>query len=391
MTLLIIGILLCAATSFGGNKMAELYNINEAVTFRPEEYSVRGSSLALFPVPQDNSVGTNDMGNAITLLTFKKGRLISDKYFRNAADDFEGGGTYLPVIDKDTIGFAQMRRFLLFDFKSKYCRDYLIVMSLEKSIEKIAIADSRQKHFIFEIQAHNPGSEDPWDYTNHLLLMDLSGPEQKMIKEMNIGKATVWTTAFGKNFLYDVKSEKMRVLDLNFEDSNHPLAEILTQNKDEITFTWIHAHPYLPFAMLSGGYKGSTLISWRADKETTPLHLFSRATQFSFSPDGKWLVFRKKLSTDSEATYLMPVSEKYPNYLGSPILLANDYFDSGHFAWTTNPVSFVGSSLDKLYRWDLTNDAHPESDKPTFHDYIVGKDLEILTREKKQGLGEKPE
>lgn len=90
---------------------------------------------------------------------------------------------------------------------------------------------------------------------------------------------------------------------------------------------------------------------------------------------------------DLAKTYLMPVSEKYPNYLGSPILLANDYFDAGHFAWTTNPISFVGSSLSKLYRWELTNGAHPESDKPTFHDYIVEKDLEKMTREKKQGLG----
>jgi hypothetical protein len=87
----------------------------------------------------------------------------------------------------------------------------------------------------------------------------------------------------------------------------------------------------------------------------------------------------------------MPVSEKYPNYLGSPILLANDYFDSGHFTWTTNPISFVGSSLNKLYRWELANEAHPESDKPTFHDYIVEMDLEKLTREKKQGLGGKCE
>lgn len=94
---------------------------------------------------------------------------------------------------------------------------------------------------------------------------------------------------------------------------------------------------------------------------------------------------------DEKKTYLMPVSEKYPHYLGSPILLANGYFDEGRFAWTTNPVSFVGSSLDKFYRWEFTNEAHPESDKPTFHDYIVEKDLEKLTREKRQGLGQKPE
>ena len=68
-------------------------------------------------------------------------------------------------------------------------------------------------------------------------------------------------------------------------------------------------------------------------------------------------------------------------------MLSGDYFDEKYFAWTTNPISFVGSGLRYIYRWELTNDAHPESDKPTFHDYIVEKDLERLTKERKQGLG----
>ncbi len=388
---LVINTLLSATICFGDNKMEPLYDIKEATTIRPEEYEVRGSNLSLFPVPQDNAIGTNDMGNAITLLSFHNGKPRANKFFRNAAHDFEGGGTYLPVIDENTIGFAQSRRFLLFDFKSKDCKDYRIVMSLEKTIEKVAIVDAQKKHFIFEIQAHNPKSQDPWDYTDHLLLMDLSGPEPKMIKEMNIGKVTVWTTAFGKNFLYDLKSEEMRVLNMNFEDSNHQLADVLKQNKDRIDFTWIQPHSCLPFAILSGGDKGSTYISWGTEKDIIINQLFSGATQFSFSPDGKWLVFKKENFYDgSIKTYLMPVSEKYPNYLGSPILLFDKAFGGAvhnKSAWTTNPISFVGSRMDRLYRWELTNEAHPESDKPTFHDYIVEKDLEKLTREKKQGLG----
>jgi hypothetical protein len=44
--------------------------------------------------------------------------------------------------------------------------------------------------------------------------------------------------------------------------------------------------------------------------------------------------------------------------------------------------------LRELYRWELTNEVHPESDGATFHDYVVEKDLEKLTKEKKQGLGD---
>jgi hypothetical protein len=388
---LIVGTLLCATTSFGGNTMEPLYNINDATIIRPEEYQVRGSNLSLFPVPQDNAVGTNDMGNAITLLSFHKGRLSSDKYFRNAAPDFEGGGTYLPIIDKNTIGFAQTRRFLLFDFQTGDCRDFRIVMSLAKTIEEVAIADSKKKHFVFEIEAHNPNSEDPWDYTSYFLLLDLSGAEPLSIKEIPRKIGTVWPVVDGKIFLWEFEEKQLRVYNMEFEPDNHPLADIIRANKEKIRFMRIHPHPYLPFAILSGGRNGALLVNWDSEKKEALCLLFKEAYEFSFSPDGKWVVFENEPSLNSKKTYLMPVSEKYPNYLGSPILLANDYFDSGHFAWTTNPISFVGSSLSKLYRWELTNEAHPESDKPTFHDYIVEKDLEKLTREKKQGLGEKPE
>jgi hypothetical protein len=385
-----LGMAIFSVTARGVDVAEPLYNVNEATTIRPKEYKVRGSNLSLFPVPQDNAIGTNDMGNAITLLSFQNGRLSKDKYFRNAAHDFEGGGTYLPVIDENTIGLAQSRRFLLFDFKEKECRDYRIVMSLEKTIEKVAIADAQKKHFIFEIQAHNPMSEDPWDFNNQLMLIDLSEKEPKMIKEMNIGSVTAWSMICEKLLLYNLESEKMQVFTKNFEPSKHSLAAIISQNRGKISFVRTAPHPYSPFAILSGGTEGSTYVYWGEDRETRHIPLIECTTQFSFSPDGKWVVFQKDFP-EPKQTYLMPVSEKYPNYLGSPILLANDYYDSGHFAWTTNPISFVGSSLDKLYRWELTNEAHPESDKPTFHDYIVENDLRKLTWEKRQGLGEKPE
>ncbi len=177
--------------------MEPMFNLNEAKTLKPEVYNIGTDSiLSLFPVPQANAIGTNDMGNAITLLSFHKGKVSLDKYFKNAAHDFEGGGTYLPVISQDTIGFGQTRRFLLFNFRTRDCRDYRIVMSLEKTIEKVAIADARQRHFIFEIEAHNPKSEDLWDYTSHLLLMDLSGKEAKLLKEFNIGNAVTWSLVF---------------------------------------------------------------------------------------------------------------------------------------------------------------------------------------------------
>ena len=396
--MLVTGTLLCATICFGGNKMEPLYDIKEATTIRPEEYQVRGSNLSLFPVPQNNAVGTNDMGNAITLLSFHNGKPRADKFFRNAAHDFEGGGTYLPVIDENTIGFAQSRRFVLFDFKSKDCKDYRIVMSLEKTIEEVAIADAAKKVFIFEIETHNSRSEDPWDFTKSLQLIDLSGTEPKLIKEFPKEIGVIWSIVSDKLFFQARRKKQLKVLNMNLEPDHHPLVDVLKENKERLDFCQIHAHPFLPFAILTGGKYDEVLISWGQNDAKLPISLIGRGmtiSQCSFSPDGKWLIFRNEnIKADTMKTYLMPVSEKYPNYLGSPILLFDKAFGgavNNKSAWTTNPISFVGSRMDKLYRWELTNEAHPESDKPTFHDYIVEKDLEKLTREKKQGLGGKPE
>ena len=379
---------LFSAIAHGADKMEPLYNINEAKSFKSEVYNIGTDSLlSLFPIPQDNSIGTNDLNNAITIFSFHKGKLKQDQYFKNAFDQVGGGGSFLPVIAPDTIGFGQVRRFVLYNFRTKVHQYYRIVVPLDETIEKIAIADARQRRFIFEIEAHNPKSEDPWDFTSHLQLMDLSNKEPRMIKDIPREVGVSWSVVSDKIFLYARRKEQLQVLTMKFEPSQHPLADVINSNKGKISFSWIHSHPSFPFAILSGGKNGSTFVNWGKDRDTTLHPLFSGATQFSFSPDGKWVVFKKEnFSDDTFNTYLMPVSEKYPHYLGSPILLLNNYFDPNYCGWTTNPISFVGSD-GEIYRWDLTNAAHPESDKATFHDYIVEHDLAKLTKDKKQGLG----
>jgi hypothetical protein len=381
---IILTIFLLLTISHGEKKMQPSYNINETKTLKPEEYDLRAdTSLSLFPVPQDNSIGTNDLSNAITLLSFHKGEIKYDKYFKNAIDDVEGGGEYIPVIAPDTIGFGQTRRFLLYNFRSRDVREFEIVVSLEKTIEKIAIADAGRRQFIFEIEAGNPRSEDPWDVTYNLLLMDLSGKEAKLIKNKTREEGVTWSVVSDRIFLYDYEKESLQVFDMNFEPAHHPLEEVLKKNKRKVRFIWIQPHPYLNFAILHGGKNGPFVINWAKDRDTTPNPLLSGATQFSFSPDGRWLIFKhENFADETFGTYLMPVSEKYPDYLGTPILLLNNYFNPNNCNWTTNPISFVGSSSNMLYRWELTKEAYPWIDKPTLHDYVVDYDLGKLKKEK---------
>jgi len=389
-------ICLISTHAYGGSKMMEyLYDLKEAVTLEPQSYKIDASDpLSLFTVPIDNAVGTNDIRNAISIISFPKGKIDIEHYFKRAIDDVQGGGTYLPVITQDLIGFGQMRAFYLFNFKRKIHEEYRIVGSLDDSIENIAIADAERRRFIFEIESHRHGSQDPWDFTKSLQLIDLYTRKVNLVKKVSKGKGSIWTKSQDRLLLWYFKKKEMQVFDMNLEPTQHPLADAVTMNKDKVDFSRFVLHPQLPFAVLYGGTRmPDTLINWEKGRNIIPQPILEDGDHYVFSPDGKWVIFKDD-STNKSKTYLMPVSEKYPNYLGSPILLLNDYFNAKNFSWTTNPTSFVGSNGRTLYRWELTKEAQKsvmgnEADKyPTFHDYIVAKDLEKLTKEKKQGLGE---
>lgn len=370
-----------------------------AVSLPPKEYSNKGgllnsgwpigngSSMALFPVPYDNAVGTNDMGNALTIISFPKGKIEYDKSFKNAVDRLEGSGVYLRNAVPDLVGFAQVRRFVLFDLKNKLARQYRIEMSIGNTIERVALADAGQRRFFMEIEEQKAGTNDPWASNSYLKLIDLSGEKHKVIKEVNIG-AQVWAAAHDRLFLWEFDDKKLQVFNMNLEPAHHPLEEVINKHKNNIKFDRIFIHPRFPFAILDGGM-GTLMISWGNDRDSDPKFILGSGQDYSISPDGKWVAFKYHVNSNSDKTYLMPISEKYPHYLGSPILLRDDYFNDNKTAWTTKPTAFVGSDRGVLYRWDLENQDFPEKGRMSFYDYTVQKDLEKLTREKKQGLGGK--
>ena len=386
-------------TQNGYKYLYEKDDVASALSLNGQTFKLGGlfggySNILIFPVPQDNAVGTNYMGKGITIISFPKGKIDYDRYFRNV-DDIEGSGKYMPPISSDMIGFGQVRVFYLFDFKKKIHREYHIVFPFSKYIENIAVADAGRRHFIFEIESQKENPKDPFDVDKSLLLVDLSGDTSKMIKELHKEPGTIWTTTKDRVILYRILKQKLWVFDMNLEPAHHPLEDVVRKYKDrlnpiqnKIGFSRIKVHPYLPFAILHGGFAGSTFIGWAEDRNCEPHLLLRDCKEFNFSPDGKWVVYSTYDMGHGSHTYIMPVSDKYPHYLGSPILLSNDSFQAGFGAWTTNPTGYVGTRLDEIYHWDLENQDFPEKGKMSFHDYIVQEDLKKLTREKRQGLGE---
>lgn len=394
----VVYLLFFTATVHGAAKMKSLYDVKGVLELKPQEFKATGGlfgtrmfggykSVSLFPVPMANSVGTNNMGNAITVISFPGKRISFDRYFKNADELIDYGETYFPVLTQDMIALGLPRKFMLFDFKKKIHRTLTITPDIAENIGKAAVVDARKKLFMFELARYTGKSSSPWDFSGSLALMDLSGEETKLLKELPIPRHFLWYVVGDKNFLYRNKTQQILVYDMKLQPSSHPLADTIIKNKDTFDVLRITAHPTLPFAILWGGRSGPIVACWGKDKDNVPLILLDDADLFSFSPDGKWVAFKEDGNMREEKTYVMPVSEKYPYYLGSPILLLNDYFNENKSAWTTNPIGFVGSSCEDIYRWDLENRDFPEKGKMSFHDYIVQEDLKKLTRDKRQGLG----
>jgi len=96
--------LLSGAAAYGNEPMEPLYDLDQVRSFEPEIYPLpSGITPSMIPVPQDNTIGTHDLRNAITLISFDKGKLKTDHYFRNAYDQLRGGDAFLPVFSGDSL------------------------------------------------------------------------------------------------------------------------------------------------------------------------------------------------------------------------------------------------------------------------------------------------
>jgi len=377
------------------DRVETLYDIREAGSLKPSEHKIDAfDPIHLFPVPQSASVGTNDLKNAITVFTFGKDRMRDKSYFHNAVSGMSPGGQYTQLFSKDAIGYGMTRGFTLFDFTHRKFRDYTIHTSIERDIEKVRATDGSKNLFLFWSKEDNPASDNWEDSLSFLRLFDLSGEKPVLHEKRHLQDYETWEVYDKKVFLCDFENNELHVFDSQLKPSNHPLVEIIKNNKENARFAMIVPHPTLPFAVFYGGGYGAQYVCWNQSIREEKIKSIAGDTvstlYYSFSPDGRWVVFLYK-NTEPKRSYLMPISEKYPNYLGSPILLEGDSFDRDHFAWMDNPVSLVGASSGKLLRYDLTKEGHPEAkDALSYWDYVVDKDMEKLRRENKQGLKSNP-
>lgn len=371
----------------------------------------------VFAVPNDNMVGTNELDNAITLLEFKNEEelnhhVVKKDFMEMVTGPFEF--RFLPVWSDKEIAYSQSKGFLLVNIPDRKVEIHTISPGMYTgNIENIAVLDSSNKTFVFEI---NEDNAEVQGFDKILKVIRFENDSFTVLAEHPAGIKTSaytepWFVYQKKIFIYKDSSTKLEVFDENFKPATDPLAAAF--NRNQVAFRCmqeITIHPTLPMALiieqgklprkeqidkmllLSGTAQKVAVDSLFADSERKTLYLFhwnepdvkkrfipllslagsiwnsyNPANDYShltFSPDGKWFVFRDGSmrgndlsSSDNPVFVAVPISEKNPLYLGKPIKLGNamrrDAIGPTATAWTTKPTAFVMCDGKVIYRWNL--------------------------------------
>jgi hypothetical protein len=234
------------------------------------------------------------------------------------------------------------------------------------------VLDPKAKIFIFKIgdRGDNSGKKHP----TFLRMMDLSGETKKILLEKEVGDCGI---VIRDRIIFVWKDKTMYALNSKFETIDHPLVTLFNneKSKDFGVVDELIIHPSLPFAIIREVKYGKTLrdnsssvwsISWReidlkSDKPKM-VKLFSQdSNSFSFSYDGKWLVF-VNANSSPENLVISPVDPDLPYYIGKPIYLGDvpRPENANGDGMTRNPSGLVVSECEEhgdqnwIKKWDFS-------------------------------------
>lgn len=385
------------------------YDIQHPNVYCPGDY-IR----YIFAVPKHNMVGTNELDNAIKLLEFKENGKISEKYVKKDFMDMVTGPfsfRFLPVWSDNEIAYSQSKGFLLINLQTRKVEMHTICPGMYGcDIEKVAVLNAEDRTFVFETLYSNSDRDGNVWNDKVLKVIRFQGETFSIISEKGAGKKTFaytepWFVYQKRIFIYNDSETRLEAFNENLQPERHPIVEAFNQNKSIFRrMQEFVVHPSLPFALIiergkrppsdkvdkalaiqgDAGVKAIDsiykdvhrltlyLFRWThpdPDKRLVPLlsaagslwgnyNPENNYSDFTFSPDGKWVVFRDKSFNYKNPVFVaVPIDENNPLYLGKPVKLGNasreDAIGPTGTAWTTNPTAFVMCDRAVLYRWNL--------------------------------------
>jgi hypothetical protein len=355
---------------------------------KPDLWSImvglKGDGINIFSVPTENAVGTNCLNNAITLLRFNNDQIKYDEVRKDFIDGVGSGDKFYPGIFSDKwIGYTQTRGFLLFNLNDRSFADHIVIKPSYEWITNVCTFNGDKMQFLFQVCRS--------DEKRFLRVIEFDGKGGfKQISELQAGPHKVgylepWAIQNQTIFVYNNDSIKMTAYDIYFKQVSHPFCDFFNSLKHFRCLDELSIHPTLPIAILveidredRSGYK-VWLTRWNhPDKDKRLVELLGQnismfsnwskimhliCSQFQFSPDGKWLIFRDNseiaIQDIENPTFIaMSVDADTPMFLGRPRMLGKVLRESARptsTAWITKPISFVVSDGLVLYKWELDN------------------------------------
>jgi hypothetical protein len=349
--------------------------------------------IEIFSVPIENAIGTNSLNNAITLLKFMDDKIVYDEMRRDFIEGVDWGDKcYLGVFSDSWIGYTQTRGLLLFDLKTKNFKRFVLSNSISTVISKVQVFDSSKYNFLFQFNDHfhNMDSDSNAFGERTLRLINLNDEmefediSQMGIGVVEIGYAEPWDIHNKTIFVYRRNSENgIAAYDMYFNPIEHPFCDLFNNLDGFRRLDQLVIHPNLPIALIvemdktfRKDYK-VYIANWsHPDTDQRFVELLSQqisifsdwsniknlyVSDFQFSPDGKWLVFRDDsemvLQDTPNPTFIaMPVDGSREMPLGKPKVLGKvmrENASPSSTAWITKPLSFVVSDDQVLYKWEL--------------------------------------
>ena len=394
----------------------QIINQKDGKIFFPYSVPVRGQISEIFPVPVKNAIGTIDLFNAITILKFRGtikpfSTIVARNFLSEVTGDFNFG--YCPVFSDEIIAYTQTRWAVIANIKTGRVETPVLTKSLDNIIGGIASLDTARNLFIVDLRT--PAGRAGF----HKILHVMKHENKKFVSLGSIpagiygAYSQPWIVHNRKIFTYDSSANRLFCHDADLKPATHPFVDIFNRNNEKFRkLKEMIIHPTLPFGLVveigrdldwnkinamplneetdqikRSLYKQQEihalyLLRWDTpdtNKQYIPIHTnaFSLLSplaveqygRFTFSPDGKWLVFgHEDLSRDTRGRLFggierpffvaLPVDEKKPFFFGEPVFMGRTSIKENDLtttAWATNPTAFVAADGLLLYKWDLGN------------------------------------
>ncbi len=330
------------------------------------EYRVKEDEYihGVFPVLFDNAIGTNKIGNALSIIKFEekwytlvRDGLSTQVLKKDFSDFIRGSCKFRSAPSPNFITWVQTRRFFIYDLKEKTHR-YHSIRSHQGGWDYIldySAIDEQRKQFVFYIENYGAG--------NFLKIYNFSTdpPGESSLFDMRPGKRmkNMLEARDGKIFLYNNDEKKLEAIDTQFRADTHPIISLYNGLKDiSSAFNPIKFHPTLPIALVSGETK-LYLAKWgSAGHDLIPLIYFPRyARYYNFSPDGNYAVIQLAKNDvednpkEPQYAYVFRINPGLDYILDDPVELQSHTMQYANYLWTVNPASFVKVSYENIFRW----------------------------------------